>query len=259
MKTDPFTRTPGVAGDAYIDMHYADKVLQSFQNKASSKYVFKIVGLRGSGKSVAYRKIFNALSQEPGWRVYTLSAAGDPINTLITNLSKEPFINDKTSSMTVTSGGVLEANAWTIKDNADVGISQTIEKNTQCYSQEATLSKMIDKANASGYRVLVGVDDIAKTPEMGKFLSLWGAMLLEDSKKIYLVCTGLAKNIEEFADESNLTFFKRSDCIEVGALDKFEIAAMYQRFLDVNETEATKLSKFTCGYAYAYQDVCCKG
>lgn len=46
------------------------------------------------------------------------------------------------------------------------------------YSAEAELSEMIQKANDKGYKVLVGIDDIAKTPEMVKFLSIWGAMLL---------------------------------------------------------------------------------
>ena len=56
-KANPFTRTPGVAGAAFIDMHYADEIIENFENDYSSKYVYKIVGLRGSGKSVEYRKI----------------------------------------------------------------------------------------------------------------------------------------------------------------------------------------------------------
>ncbi len=74
-KTDPFTRTPGVAGAAFIDMHYADEIIESFEDDHSSKYVYKIVGLRGSGKSVEYRKIVNSFADKEGWLVYTLSAA----------------------------------------------------------------------------------------------------------------------------------------------------------------------------------------
>ena len=36
-------------------------------------------------------------------------------------------------------------------------------------------------------------------------------------------------------------------------MDKFEIAAMYQKLLDVDNEEAVSLAKFTEGYAYAYQ------
>ncbi len=121
------------------------------------------------------------------------------------------------------------------------------------YSAEAELSEMIQKANDNGYKVLVGIDDIAKTPDMVKFLSIWGAMLLDDKKRIFFVCTGLAKNIEDFTTEPNLTFFKRSDPVEIGSLNKYEIAMMYRKLLNVDEPESVKLAKFTCGYAYAYQ------
>ena len=38
-EVDPFTRTPGIAGKAYIDMHYKDIVINSFENPESSKYI----------------------------------------------------------------------------------------------------------------------------------------------------------------------------------------------------------------------------
>ena len=100
-KINPFTRTPGVAGDAMIDTHYADEIISNFNSDLSSKYVYKIVGLRGSGKSVEYRRIINRLSGSKGWLVYTQSAAGDPISTLIAKLSREPFIDDRLYSTAV--------------------------------------------------------------------------------------------------------------------------------------------------------------
>ena len=61
---NPFTRTPGVAGAAFIDTHYADEIIQNFESDLSARYVYKIVGLRGSGKSVEYRKIINTMRQK---------------------------------------------------------------------------------------------------------------------------------------------------------------------------------------------------
>ncbi len=252
-KTNPFTRTPGVAGAALIDTHYADEIIRNFNSDLSSKYVYKIVGLRGSGKSVEYRKIINQLSGSDGWLVYTLSAASDPISTLISMLSRESFIDDRLHSTAVSAGGAAEAGGMILKRSTDLKITRTTEKNPNYYSAEAELSEMIQKANDKGYKVLVGIDDIAKTPDMIKFLSIWGAMLLDDKKKIYFVCTGLAKNIEDFTDEPNLTFFKRSDPVETGPLNKYEIALMYRKLLEVDEEESVRLAKFTCGYAYAYQ------
>lgn len=250
---NPFTRTPGVAGAAFIDMHYADKIIENFESDLSSNYVYKIVGLRGSGKSVEYRKIINSFTDKDGWLVYTLSAAGDPTNTLISKLSRESFIDENRHATSVTAGGTAEAGAVIVKGKAELEISRTSEKNDRYYSAEAELTEMIQKANDKGYKVIVGIDDIAKTPEMVKFLSIWGAMLLDDRKQIYFVCTGLAKNIEDFTDEPNLTFFKRSEPIEIGPLNKYDIALMYRKLLGVDEDESVKLAKFTQGYAYAYQ------
>lgn len=252
-KINPFTRTPGVAGEAFIDMHYADEIIRNFESEESSKYVYKIVGLRGSGKSVEYRKIINGFDNKKGWLVYTLSAAGDPTTTLISKLSREKFIDSKVHATSVSSGGTIEAGGVILKGAADVEITKTTELNSRYYSAEAELSEMIQKANDEGYNVLVGIDDIAKTPDMSEFLSIWGTMLLDDKKHIYLICTGLAKNIEDFADEPNLTFFKRSETVETGPLNKYEIAEMYGKLLDTSDDESVNLAKFTCGYAYAYQ------
>ena len=52
---------------------------------------------------------------------------------------------------------------------------------------------MIQTANDKGYKVLVGIDDIAKTPDMVKLLSIWGAMLLDDRKTFTLYVQVLLK------------------------------------------------------------------
>ena len=38
-KVDPFTRTPGIAGKAYIDNGIADEIIANFSSEESSKYV----------------------------------------------------------------------------------------------------------------------------------------------------------------------------------------------------------------------------
>lgn len=253
MKTDPFTRTPGIAGRAYIDMHYADKIIQEYEDKESSKYIYKIVGLRGSGKSVEYSKVLDHFRGNKKWLVYTLSAAGNPLEVLIAKLSHESFIksnvNETTKSSSLSAGGTLKL----IGANTSVDISSTTKNNEHYYSAEAEISIMLKEAEKKNLNILVGIDDIARTPEMVKFLSIFGALLLEGYRNIYLVCTGLVKNIEDFTEEKNLTFFKRSDLIEIKGLSQFEVAFMYQKLLNVDELTAVKLAKIVRGYAYAYQ------
>lgn len=221
-KIDPFTRTPGVAGKAYIDNGVADTIISNFCSPESEKYVYKITGLRGSGKSVEYSKVIRTLKEKKDWLVYPLSATGEAVSTLISRLSMEKFI------------------------------ARSYADNDHFYSEEAVLTHMIGIANGKGYNVLVGVDDIARTPEMINLLSMIGSMILE-GLQIYLVVTGLSDNIEDFSSEKNLTFFKRADAIEISALNKYDITYMYEKLLEIDAGKAKEIEALTNGYAYAYQ------
>ena len=251
-RIDPFTRTPGIAGEAYIDNKVADEIIANFTSDISSKYVYKITGLRGSGKSVEYGKVIRTLKEDEKWLVYPLSAAGDVVKTLISKLSMESFIDSKSKVTEVSSSVSASGDAFFISGQGDVSIGKKESDNEHFYSDEATLSKMIAAANKKKYKVLVAIDDISKTPEMVKLLSMIGSMILE-GMQIYLLVTGLSENIEEFSSEKNLTFFKRADSIEIKALNKYDITAMYQKLLKVDALEAKKLEEETKGYAYAYQ------
>ena len=74
-KTDPFTRTPGIAGKAYIDNGIAATIIHNFCSDDSSKYVYKITGLRGSGKSVEYGRVIRTLKNEKNWLVKPICCA----------------------------------------------------------------------------------------------------------------------------------------------------------------------------------------
>lgn len=218
---DPFTRTPEIAGKAYIDMHYKDIVINSFENPESSKYI-KIVGLRGSGKSVEYNQILGHFQRKDKWLVYPLSSAGNPIKTLISKLSKEPFIDNGLHSTTKNSEISSSGKIKIIEASGKVGVSYSSEENMNYYSDEATMAEMIGKVQKKKINILVGIDDISRTQEMVQFLSIWGSLLLEGYRNIYLVCTGLYQNIEEITEDKNLTFFKRSDSVEIKSLNQYD-------------------------------------
>ncbi len=253
MRSDPFTRTPGLAGEAFINMHYADRIIEDFSNDSSSKYVYKIVGLRGSGKSVEYGKIIDEFKQMDKWLVYTLSAAGNPVETLIAKISKEKFIDSKIHSTSINTGAEADIKGLVVGGGASVSVTKSSTDNAKYYSAEAELTALVNEVNSEGYRILVGIDDISKTDNMVEFLSIFGTLILDSDTEIYLVCTGLNKNIEDFTSASNLTFFKRSDTAEIRSLDRFEIADKYRQLLGVTQEVAIKMARFVNGYAYAYQ------
>ena len=250
--TDPFTRTPGIAGKAYIDNGIASEIIENFRNEDSSKYVYKITGLRGSGKSVEYSKVIRTLKEDRSWLVYPLSASGEAVKTLISKLAMESFIDSKSTTTSTSSTTTVSGNAFVVSGNESINIQKTTSDNEHLYSDEAMLTSMISIANKKGYSVLVGVDDISRTPDMVSLLSMIGSMLLE-GLQIYLVVTGLSENIEEFSSEKNLTFFKRADTIEIKTLNKFDITYMYEKLLGIDSAEARKIESLSGGYAYAYQ------
>ena len=251
-KVDPFTRTPGVAGKAYIDNGVADEIINNFCSEDSSKYVYKITGLRGSGKSVEYSKVIQTLKKEKDWLVYPLSSSGEVLSTLIAKLNMEKIIDTKVVKTSVSSNTSLTGNAYIFSGNETVSVQKSTEDNDRIYSEEATLTKMISVANENNCKVLIGIDDISKNKETIKLLSIFGSMILE-GLKIYLVVTGLSENIEDFSSEANLSFFKRADSKEIKSLNKYDIAYMYEKLLGVNSVEAKKLEGISNGYAYAYQ------
>ena len=252
-KSDPFTRTPGVAGRAFINMHYAEQIVADFCDDEASKYVYKIVGLRGSGKSVEYGKILSELRSKKEWLVYSLSAAGNLTETLIAKLSSEKFIDSNDFSRSV--GGSIEAGGdiKLIHGSTAASYTETVSKDKNYFSQEAALDEMLLKAKEKGYKVLVGIDDISKTEEAVRFLSIIGKHFVEGNSSLHLLCTGLEKNIEDFSKEPSLTFFKRSDAVEISSLSKFEISEKYEELLHVSKEKAIEMAKLVKGYAYAYQ------
>lgn len=251
-KTDPFTRTPGIAGKAYIDNGIADEIIENFRSEESAKYVYKITGLRGSGKSVEYSKVIRTLKEDKKWLVYPLSASGEAVSTLISKLSMEKFIDAKETTTSVSSTTSVGGNAAIVSGNESINIQKTFADKEQFYSPEATLTKMISTANEKNYKVLIGIDDISKTPEIVRLLSIIGSMLLE-GLSVYLLVTGLSENIEDFSSESNLTFFMRADSREIKTLNRFDITYMYEKLLGLDSKEAKRMESISKGYAYAYQ------
>ncbi|ETP71802.1 hypothetical protein UYO_2270 [Lachnospiraceae bacterium JC7] len=251
MSTDPFTRTPGIAGKAYIDNGIADEIIKSLGDEESSKYIFKITGLRGSGKSVEYGRIIRTLKEKNDWLVYPLSSSGNGIRTLLAKISEEKFVNNKKNSYTIKTSVAAEGKLIAMAGKGSIDFSKTTTEKDDT-DIEALLVRLIKIANEDGYKILIGIDDISKTPSMVELLSILSSMILE-GLKVYLVVTGLSENIEDFSNEKNLSFFKRADSYELKNLNKYDVTFMYEKLLGVKTDVAKAMEDITLGYAYAYQ------
>lgn len=243
---NPFTHTYGSAGQAYINMGWERKAIDNFSYDIPSEYVYKITGVRGSGKTVVLSDIIRYYREkeqvDKGWIVYDLSSARDPLHTLVAYLADEKF-----------AGGGKRLSGINI--GASMGVvngSISTGKSDKYYDDEVELDKLIDKAVARGKRILICIDDIAKTDAVVAFCSVY-AKYIRAGKPVYFICTGLFSNMESLGRVRNLTFFRRADYIEVTALSDVSITAKYRKLLNVDMEEARRLAKLTKGYAYAYQ------
>ena len=248
VQQNPFTHTYGSAGQAYIDMGRADTAINNFNFEKPSEYVYKIVGVRGSGKTVVLSDIIRYYKTpsnvDKGWIVYDLSSARDPLHTLVAYLANEKFsginkrkININTSAAIGPVGG---------------SISTEKAKDNSYYDDEVELDILLDKAFSKGKKIMLCIDDIAKTDPVVAFCSVY-AKYIRAEKPIYLICTGLFSNIESLGRVKNLTFFRRAEIIEVRSLSDVSITLKYKNLLDIEIDEARTLARLTKGYAYAYQ------
>ncbi|MBR1524205.1 MAG: hypothetical protein IJ641_07105 [Lachnospiraceae bacterium] len=248
MTQNPFTHTYGSAGQAYIDMGWAEKATSNFDFETPSEYVYKIIGVRGSGKTVVlsdiiryYRKQENI---DKGWLVYDLSSARDPLHTLVAFLAKEKFSGSKKKSISLSANatlGILSGGINTAQPSTD-----------NYYDDEVELDVLLDRAISNGKRILVCIDDIAKSDAVVAFCSVF-AKYIRAEKPVYLVCTGLFSNMESIGRVRNLTFFKRAETIEVRSLSEVSMTMKYKKLLDLSSEKARELAKITRGYAYGYQ------
>ncbi|MBQ8946729.1 MAG: hypothetical protein IJ058_07960 [Lachnospiraceae bacterium] len=245
---NPFTHTYGMAGQAYIDMGWSRKAIENFSYEHPTEYVYKIVGVRGSGKTVVMSDIMKHFRSEncteSGWLVYDLSSARDPLHTLVSYLSKEKFALSCKRISNIKAGanlGVINAEFSSNSPDPD-----------RYYDDEVELDGFLDQAFAKGKRILVCIDDIARTDEVVAFCSVY-AKYIRAEKPIYFVCTGLFKNLDAIGRVKNLTFFRRAASINVGALSDVSITNKYRKLLNLDMPEARRLAKMTKGYAYAYQ------
>ena len=253
MHISPFTTTPGIAGKAYINTGIADEIIANFDSPYSTQFVYKILGLRGSGKSVEYKKVLDHFSSEEGWKVYSLPAGGSPMETLISALSREmgeaAYLKKKeTSTHRELNGGIEFV-------NGSVSSSETskTERNPAYYDKTDELRYMCEAVTRSGNTILVGIDDIAATASMIEFLSVIGSFFLNQNINLRMIATGLEKNIEEFTNEPHLSFFARPKALIASPLNLHEISYMYGKLLNVSEEEAERLAGITGGYAWGYQ------
>ncbi len=248
---NPFTTTFSKAPEhTYISTDEPAEIIDNFSYETPAESVYKITGVRGSGKTVSLAKVeeefTNDKNRDKGWLVYRLNASRDMLAQFAAFLYKEPFIKEKLQS------GSISISASIFGTGGGLGIST--EKSGEFFDIGVEIDEMLKAAARHSKKVLISVDEVSKTSDMIRFAGEFGNWL-RAGYPVYLVCTGLYGNIQELSNVKNLTFFRRATTVKTGPLNYIRMTEMYRDKLKVSLETAKILSGITGGYAYAFQEL----
>ncbi|MBR1629683.1 MAG: hypothetical protein IJ679_10555 [Lachnospiraceae bacterium] len=244
---NPFTTTYSrLPKYTYISTPQTAEIIENFSYPIPSEAVYKVTGLRGSGKTVILSRIIDEISKDEGWLVYSLNPARDMLRQMAALLYGERMFKKEVDSR---SFGV---NASILGTGGGISYSSSI--GDKYFDYGAELKKMLKVVRDANKKVLLCVDEVSKTKEMVMFSLEFGDWLIE-GYPVYLVCTGLYENVLELGNTKNLTFFRRGTTIRTAPLNFVRMAEMYKNRLSVQPEIAQEMSHITKGYAYAFQEL----
>lgn len=242
--TTTFSKTPE---NTYIHTEKTDEILENFMYDNPSESVYKITGVRGSGKTVILAKVEETIRSDQDhyvdWLVFDVNPTRDILGQIAAMLAKEGFApTEKTTGVNI-SASVLGSGG---------GFGYTKEKANEFFDVGVEIETMIQAAQKKEKKILIGIDEVSKSEEMVKFASEYGRWL-RAGYPVYFVCTGLYENIQELSNVKNLTFFRRATTIKTEPLNAIRMTEMYRSKLHVDIKRAREMAKITKGYAYAFQ------
>ena len=226
----------------YVKRDEISKILDNFSYDEPSESVYKITGARGSGKTIILAKI-EELSKDKNWCVCRLSVNRDMLNQTLSNLINSGIIKNEDKITGINVCATMFGNGGGVDVNKESNIKIDIGNE---------LDNCFQKLKETKTKILIGIDDVSRTPHMIEFASEFSKWL-RAGYHVYLVCTGLYENIENLSNVKNLTFFRRATTIQSKTLNNVRMVEMYKKTLKVDVEKAKYLAALTKGYAYAFQ------
>jgi len=205
-------------------------------NPSSNTYV--ITGPRGCGKTVALSLLLNEIRTHKDFVVVRLTESSNILEQLAGLLYEEG-----------------RAKKLFLKADFNVsfyGVSLSIHGENPVSNVEALLRHIFQYFKRKGIKVLLAVDDVAKSDELIGFVRAYQGFLI-DGFDVRLLLSGLYNNIVSLEREKSLTFLTRATRVVLSPLSLPRIADSYCTIFDIPLESGAQLAKVTAGYAYAYQ------
>lgn len=214
-----------------------NKMIDTFNSPSPSATVYIITGVRGSGKTVTMSAMLDKVRDDKDWIVCTLNPGGDLLASLAANLYEHH-----------------ELKAAFIK--ADIKLSfvadVTIKNVGPAANVEVQIKKMLGIIKKMKKRVLIAVDEAVNNNNFRIFAGAYQMFLIE-KLPVFLIMTGLFKNINSLQNEKSLTFLYRAPRYELEPLSIVAMSNDYKETLNITGEEADEMARVTKGYSYAFQ------
>ena len=227
---NPYTISFGKIPTKYLSRNFIiDSIAEEFGSDEPDEQIFKLTGIRGTGKTVTLTDIERKFREDDDWVVIGIRSDSDIISEIVANLySAVPFLTK-----------FVDANL----NLAAFGIGLSID-----YALKALLQELKKKKK----RLLITIDEARKTKGIVDFIQEF-QILIRENLPIFAVVAGLYEDIESLENADGLTFFLRATKYEMTPLNMTYIRDDYQSTFNVLYEEAEKMAFMTKGYAYAYQ------
>lgn len=238
-RNNPFCLSFGKEPDRYVERTDAYlRITDTFNSASPSADCYLIMGVRGSGKTVLLSTIANEYREDNGWVVISLNSGRNLLEMLAAGLYED---------------GKLQK--YFIEESLNLskfGIGVDIKKNPPISDIQIAIEKMVRIVNEKGKRVLITIDDVAKSNEVVSFANLFQD-LISKRAEIFLLMTGLYENIYSLQRDKRCSFLLRAEKIVLTPLNTIGMKNQYQQTFMCTDEEALAMANFTKGYSYAFQ------
>ena len=241
MSENPFSLDFGGTPNLFIPRYdEMNRIINTFSATSPTTHIFMIMGARGNGKTVLMSAVTEELTKSDKWIHIDISPESDMLNVLASGLyqkSKKRF-----SKLKIDLNIDLKI--------ASIGTSSEIDdKYSSVYTD---LDNMLEQLRDKGLKLLITIDEVFNSKNVREFTSFFQHCIRE-KYPVFLLMTGLYKNIRALQNNRSQTFLKRAPKVMLGPLNSERISQKYMEVFNLSNKDATQMANHTKGYSYAFQ------
>ena len=234
---NPFSLDFGAKPNLFIARNpELQKIRHVFEAETPSSHMFMIIGARGTGKTVLMTAVSKDIREMKNWIHIDLNPDTDMLQSLAANLYKK-----------------AKKDFPKIKLGVSVkGVSVNIESEEKYSDIQLDIDTIFESLKKHNIRVLITIDEVVNSKNMREFSSYFQHCLREEYP-VFVIMTGLYKNIRALQNNRSHTFLRRTPKIVLTPLNMERIAKKYEEIFGLESKKAMEMAAFTGGYSYGFQ------